>query len=264
MDGHCSRRLIRLLAALVGLLLIAGALISRVGSQNGAAAVSQTLHGVVGPDFNITLAFDDGSMVTALPAGTYTVVVADFSTDHNFHLSGPGVDLDTGVAAMGSTTWTATFRNNSTYSFQCDVHTDEMSGKFTVGSLAATSAPPSSGTGSSSGSAGQGANRPTGAADALLGTLQASVASTGKLTFTDKGKPVTTLAQGRYKIVVLDKTSKRGFAVRRIGAAAGTSLTGVGFVGTHSVTVSLKIGQWKFYSPSNEAATGVFFRISKS
>ena len=56
-----------------------------------AAAGGQTLTGTVGPGFTITM--DQ----TSVPAGTYTLEVDDQSDQHNFHLTGEGVDVSTTV-----------------------------------------------------------------------------------------------------------------------------------------------------------------------
>ena len=42
-------------------------------------------------------------------AGTYTLVVHDRSTIHNFHLIGPGVDVATTVEDAGDATFTVTY-----------------------------------------------------------------------------------------------------------------------------------------------------------
>ena len=56
-----------------------------------AAAGGQTLTGIVGPGFTISL--DQ----TSVPAGTYTLEIDDQSDEHNFHLTGEGVDVTTTV-----------------------------------------------------------------------------------------------------------------------------------------------------------------------
>ena len=53
------------------------------------AAGGTTLQGSVGPGFTISLT-QDGSDVTELAAGTYTIEVNDQADVHNFHLVGPG------------------------------------------------------------------------------------------------------------------------------------------------------------------------------
>jgi hypothetical protein len=50
-----------------------------------AARVAVTLTGTVGPGFTITLTNPNGSTVTSLPPGTYTIHVDDNSGIHNFH-----------------------------------------------------------------------------------------------------------------------------------------------------------------------------------
>jgi plastocyanin len=100
------------------------------------AAVSQAatpkLSGVSGPGFSITLK-SGGKAVKTLKAGSYTVVVADKSNQHNFHLFGPGVNKKTSVPFTGTVTWKVTFKKGS-YTFQCDIHASSgMKGSFKVG-----------------------------------------------------------------------------------------------------------------------------------
>ena len=56
----------------------------------------------VGPGFDISLTAEDGEPVETLAAGTYTVETDDQSGIHNFHLTGEGVDVDTGVSESGT------------------------------------------------------------------------------------------------------------------------------------------------------------------
>jgi len=78
------------------------------------------------------------------------------------------------------------------------------------------------------------------------GTLAGSVAATGKLKLMIDGKAVTSLKTGRYTIAVTDRSPKSGFTVQESRAGA-TTVTGVAFVGKHSVTLTLRPGQWFFY-----------------
>jgi plastocyanin len=95
-------------------------------------AVGSTLHASVGPGFEISLTTDAGDDVTTLAAGEYTVDVDDKASAHNFHLTGPGgVDEDSGVNEIGSSTWTVTFEDGS-YHYQCDPHASQMNGDFEV------------------------------------------------------------------------------------------------------------------------------------
>src|SRR5262249_33536567 len=80
------------------------------------------------------------------------------------------------------------------------------------------------------------------------GTLSGSVSTKGKLTLTLKGKNVSSLKAGKYRLSVIDETSKSGFSIQRLGKSA-TNVTSVKLVGKHSVTLTLTAGQWYFYSP---------------
>jgi plastocyanin len=72
------------------------------------------------------------SVVKTLKNGTYTIVVADKSSIHNFHLFGPGVNKKTTVLFTGKQTWTVTLKPGK-YTYQCDVHAATgMKGTFKV------------------------------------------------------------------------------------------------------------------------------------
>ena len=88
------------------------------------------LTGTVGPGFTITLT-QGGKAVKTLKAGTYTIKVADKSAQHNFHLTGPGVNKKTSVPGTGNQTWTVKLAKG-TYKFVCDPHKSFMKGSFKV------------------------------------------------------------------------------------------------------------------------------------
>jgi plastocyanin len=115
-----SRIRFALLAAVIAALVAAAA----------ASAAPVKLSGVVGPGFTISLK-KGSKKVTTLKAGKYTIVVADKSNIHNFHLTGPGVNKKTGVGSTGTTTWTVTLKKG-TYKFICDPHKTIMKGSFKV------------------------------------------------------------------------------------------------------------------------------------
>lgn len=81
--------------------------------------------------FTITLKTADGSDVTTLAPGTYKLTVHDYSSIHNFHLTGPGVDVATDVGGTGDKTFDITLQDG-TYSYVCDPHAGQMNGSFTV------------------------------------------------------------------------------------------------------------------------------------
>jgi plastocyanin len=94
-------------------------------AAGGATAAAPTLKGTVGPGFTITL------NKKSVKAGTYKIVVADKSNIHNFHLTGSGVNKDTGVGTTGTKTWTVKLKKG-TYKFVCDPHASIMKGTLKV------------------------------------------------------------------------------------------------------------------------------------
>lgn len=97
-------------------------------TQAGGAGDGKTLNGSVGPGFDISLDGTDG-----LTAGSYTLVVNDQSSAHNFHLTGPGgVDVSTDVGAEGEESFEVELQAGE-YTFVCNPHASQMKGSFTVG-----------------------------------------------------------------------------------------------------------------------------------
>jgi plastocyanin len=238
-------------------LLLAGLLLGGAQTSARTTAVSQTLHAQVGPSFQISLSFDDGSAVTNLPAGTYTVQVQDLSDQHNFHLFGPGVEQKTEIVTSSEATWTVTFQDQNGYSFQCDAHSS-LTGNFTVGNLPAPQ--PVS----------------THAADAtplpavpaapqlpLKGGLQGTLGPGPKIGLLKGGKRVAKLARGIYQFSVADKSAKDGFTIRQVvGGTYSSELTAGRFVGKKTVSVELRPGKWKVYSTARESSVSAFFDVT--
>ena len=90
-----------------------------------AAGSANRLTGTDGPGFTITMS------KKTVKAGTYKIVIRDRSSIHNFHLTGPGVNKKTSVAAVGTTTWTVKLKKG-TYKFVCDPHASIMRGVLKV------------------------------------------------------------------------------------------------------------------------------------
>ena len=90
-----------------------------------ASAATPTYNGTVGPGFTIKMA------TKPTKAGKVKLVVADKASIHNFHLTGPGVNVKTSVSATGTKTFTVTLKKG-TYKFFCDPHASTMKGSFTV------------------------------------------------------------------------------------------------------------------------------------
>jgi hypothetical protein len=97
----------------------------------GAQTAQNTLNGIVGPGFNITLNDESGNRVSHLDVGTYTITVKDQSDMHNFDLRGPEVSQQTDIEFAGTVTWTVTF-TDGIYTYVCDAHPTTMKGSFAV------------------------------------------------------------------------------------------------------------------------------------
>jgi plastocyanin len=102
------------------------------GGGGGGGSASGTLEGEVGPGFTIEVK-QNGKDAESVKAGTYTLKVEDKSDQHNFHLTGPGVDnVVTDVGFVGDKTATVTLKQG-TYTYQCDPHASSgMKGTFEV------------------------------------------------------------------------------------------------------------------------------------
>jgi plastocyanin len=112
------------------LLPVGVAVLGLVPASIGNAATPK-LSGMSGPGFTITLK-SGGTAVKTLKPGSYTIVVADKSSIHNYHHIGPGVNKKTSVPFTGTETWTVTLKPGS-YTYQCDIHAATgMKGTFKV------------------------------------------------------------------------------------------------------------------------------------
>lgn len=101
------------------------ALVAALALTLPALAATPTYKGTVGPGFTIKMA----SKPTK--AGKIKLVVSDTSDQHNFHLTGPGVNVKTSVGQTGTKTFTVTLKKG-TYRFVCDPHKSFMKGSFKV------------------------------------------------------------------------------------------------------------------------------------
>jgi plastocyanin len=101
----------------VCLLLAAGLTAPAAGAASAATAV----YGTVGPGYTITLKTAAGTRVKTLPRGLVVFHISDRSLDHDFHLTGGGVDRATEVAQKGSFTWRVKLKTGR-YTYKCDPH----------------------------------------------------------------------------------------------------------------------------------------------
>jgi hypothetical protein len=216
-------------------------------------------------DCTYHLTNDAGAAVTAVAPTTYQIVIATpapfaavfepgrdplgCNGNVKFRFTGPGVDISTTLDGGDGAyeVYTATFRSGAGYTMQ-----DDTNVAGTRRTLVA-SAPVSSATaGLPSSSSTASTPKKTAARVAVVGpkvvgALAGSVSTAGKLALTLKGKPVTTLAAGRYRISVLDEASRAAFVVQQAGKKA-TTVTTKAYLGRGAATVALLPGQWTFYS----------------
>jgi plastocyanin len=177
------RRLTVLVSALLAVASLAVA--------GGEAKLEQStkLHARVGPGFTISLTTDAGARVTKLDPGTYEIEVEDESEEHNFHLSGPGVNRATEIGETGKVTWTVTFTDGR-YTYVCDPHSGTMNGSFTVGNVTTPPTTPP-------------ASTPVTSRSKLQLTSGPGFTITLK---TKAGKAVKTMKTGTYTVVVRDRS----------------------------------------------------------
>jgi plastocyanin len=112
----------------IGMLAVAAVVAAFVAGNGGAA--TPKLRAMVSDPVNISLTFG-GKKVTSLKAGKYTIVVRDIARDHDFHLTGPGLNRSTTVGGTGTSRWNVTL-GKGTYKYVCDAHSTFMKGSFTV------------------------------------------------------------------------------------------------------------------------------------
>lgn len=108
---------------------LAAAVVALVAAAPSTAATPK-LVATVGPGLTITLK-SGGKAVTTLKPGKYLLTVSDRSSDHNFHLRGLGVNVDSGISRVGTRTYAITLKRGK-YTFVCDPHRTFMKGSFTV------------------------------------------------------------------------------------------------------------------------------------
>jgi len=210
---------------------------------SGARAHAQgtTLHGTVGPAFNISLVDASGDPVSHLDPGTYTIVVDDKSEEHNFHLTGTRVDQVTPIELLGTFTWTVTF-TDANYTFRCDAHPTLMTRTFGVGN-----APPPTTTTTTT---------PKPPPVKLLGTVGPGSSISLKKS---SGAAAKTLPAKKYTVSVRDLSKVQNFHL--IGPGVNRS-TGVGFTGRASWTITLKKGTYRFQSDPNRARLHGSIRVT--
>ena len=219
--------------------LAAGTALAALASPTVALAQTKLIGTVADPG-TITLRTEAGAAVTDLPAGSYTIEVRDQSINHNFHLSGPGVDQRTDVEAVVTQTWTVTLQDRARYTFVCDPHNTVMRGTFTTGGGPPTPPPPPA---------------------PRSPTLTATVGPGATISLrTSRGARVARLKAGRYRIVVRDRSAMHNFHLSGPGVNKRTT---VPFRGTATWTVSFRKGRtYRFVCDPHAARMKGSFRAT--
>lgn len=215
-----------------------------LGASGGTAApATGELQARVGPGFTISFTDDNGMRITKLDPGTYEIEVEDESSQHNFHLIGPGVDRATSVPGEGKETWTVTFKAGA-YRYLCDPHPTSMKGSFTVGDAAPSA--------------------PTGGAAAVTAKTKLVLTSGPGFTIalkTAAGKTVKRMKVGTYRLVVRDRSRMHNAHVIAPGFNRATT---VRFVGTKTWKVRLaKPGKLRFLCDPHASSMKGSVRITR-
>jgi hypothetical protein len=213
---------------------------------SGSAAANPTLRASVGPGFSISLRDANGVNVRHLDPGTYDVHVVDSGLEHNFHLSGPGVDQATSIENTEDVTWTVTFTDGGTYKYLCDAHPLQMKGDFTVGNVPTPPPPPPPPPPSP---------KPSGFAK---GTKMKGTVATGTISLKDAaGKAVRKVkANKKYSFAIADKSTKQNFHLLGPGVNKKTS---VAKKSTVTWKVKFKKGKtYRFRSDARPSMKGSF------
>jgi hypothetical protein len=228
-----------------------GSAAGAAGTADGVLLVTYT----TATSLQVTLG--DGTPVRAgsvVPAGVYSVQVKDDPNTGDqspgFIVNGPGVNVTSNLDSSGmgidglSQFGPVTLQPSSSYrigdtdlssaviTFTTSATATAGGGTTTTPAITVTTSGGTSTTaGTSSGST----------STALAGTLQASVAASGKVTLTMAGKAVKSLRPGRWKVTVSDHSRTSGFILGK-GSKAVLSLKVAAAHGSRTVT--LTAGKW--------------------
>jgi hypothetical protein len=242
-------------AAFVALLAPAGAPGARAADPSLTLNVngSGALEVVLGNGTRIRTTSAPG---TVLPPGPYLLIVkSDVPDDkdvfHLFHLSGPGVDMSSDLLPCENPReiYTITLRPNSTYVYEDGRHPELAKIVFSTSGSGSSSDTASTAAGHSAGGySGSVSNDSPIGSKTVRGTLSGTVTAAA-LTLSSRGKAVSLLKSGRYRITVDDRSAKRGFTIARADRNP-IPLTRPAYVGKHTVTLELTPGRWTFWAGS--------------
>ena len=274
---------VRWVPTLLALLGLAAVLVpaSTASTRDSGAPALPTLYVNYTMNCTFSIVDDAGHAVTSIAPGSYQVEVTtpimfklavpggtssdkiapnDFTGCKGwvqFQLTGPGVNLfttlDSGCDAFLILP-EQTFKPSSTYTAQDLNQPSVAHASFTTlasGSPTIPKSPygPTSGKGTLQQDLVGSLRR-----SALKATLTGAIDAKGKLSLTEKGKPVSVLKAGRYKFAITDRSPKAAFTLEAVNGGLVKDLTQGSFVGKHSATVVLTSGRWMYYSNRGKAS----------
>ena len=235
-------------------MVAAGALVAPSAWAQRAAApaivVNFTTSGVVTVTLNGSPVGTTSGAPTVIPGGYYSLVLngpGDCINLPLFELSGPGVDIQDDMIGgeVDTHSLPTYFVPNSTYTWHIDraqsiVYTFRTSTDV-IGSATATGS-----SGAASGRAGRAhLRRRRRLGDRSLPRhAHRGRKRGGRARDRLQGQGSEDPKAGRYTITVVDKSSSSGFVVK--GKRRAVTVTGMPFIGKHSVTLNLTAGRWSF------------------
>jgi hypothetical protein len=208
------------------------------------------------PAGSIAVTMPDGTPVgtssgtpTLIPAGYYTLLFFGPGECINlplFELRGPGVNINDDMLGGETDTHTlyANFVPNATYTWHSD-RNEALVFSFRTSSDVAAGAGTATTSSASAGSSAQPTSQDIvgSAITPFRGTITAAVSAAGRVTFSYKGKSVSSLKAGRYTFAVSDRSSTSGFLLQN-SPRRPVSVTGTAFLGKRSLAVTLTTGTW--------------------
>jgi plastocyanin len=116
--------------------LVAIVAVVALAAAGSGGATSHTLIARVGlhDTYTISLKWPNGMPVVTVPAGTYTIVVHDYSRFHNFALGSQTENkriFTGGIRWIGTRSYTVDLTPGN-YAYACSVHFQTMNGTFVV------------------------------------------------------------------------------------------------------------------------------------
>jgi Copper binding proteins, plastocyanin/azurin family len=202
--------------------IIAVPIVSIALFLGSAGAQGELLIATVGTNdgFDIALRHQDGTQVTNLDPGTYTIRVRDLSRIHNLHLASNtdgSVDFRTELEFVGEQDFTVTFKDGHRYAYACEPHWQTMNGQFFVRTPVTPPPPPPP-----------------------VKTLRAAVSPAGLAMLSARS-----VSAGVYRLVVRDRSKRHNFRLRGTRVNRATQMR---FTGSVTWRVRLAKGLYRFGS----------------